>query len=32
MKKVSSTNIALKYLLLEIIGKNLGKEEVLFDY
>ena len=32
IKKVDSTNIALKYLLLKVIDKTLDKEEVLFNY
>ena len=31
MREVSSTNIALGYLLLEATGKGLGEEEAHFD-
>ena len=31
MREINSTNIALKYLLLEAIGKRLGEEEAQFD-
>ena len=31
MRKVANINIALKYLLLEVIGERLGEEEVQFD-
>ena len=32
IREVDSTNIALEYLLLEITGKRLGKEEAQFGY
>ena len=31
-RKVSNTNVALRHLLLETIGKKLGKEEALLNY
>ena len=31
MKEVGSTNIVLRYLSLEIIGKKLDEEEAQFD-
>ena len=31
-KEVSSTNIALEYLPLEVIGKKLDEEKVHFNY
>ena len=31
-RKFGSTHIALGHLLLEVTGKRLGKEEVLFNY
>ena len=31
-RKISSTNVVLKYLLLEAINKKLDKEKVQFDY
>ena len=31
IRKVSSTNVALKYLPLEAIGKELGKKKAQFN-
>ena len=32
IRKVSNTNIALKYLSLEVTSKRFGKEEAQFNY
>ena len=32
MRKIDSTNVALKHALLKAIDKKLGKEKILFDY
>ena len=32
MREASSTNVTLKYLLSELIGKRHGNEEALFDF